>query len=135
MANEEGKTGRSGWETAVSRTMPYPGSRVWEFLVGDGVEIWLGPGVELPRERGAGYETEHGTTGEIRSYADDRLRLTWRPTDWDHDSLLELEVADLGKRSTLKIRQEQLADVAEKAEQRAYWKQVVERVEAALAER
>ncbi|OAP28167.1 MULTISPECIES: cytochrome P450 [Amycolatopsis] len=52
------------------------------------MEIWPGPGVELPRERGAGYETEHGT---------------WRPTDWDHDSSLELEVADLGKRSTRKI--------------------------------
>jgi len=135
MANEAGKTGRSGWDTAVSRTLPYPGSRVWDFLVGDGLEIWLGPGAALPREAGAGYETVHGTSGEVRGFGDARVSLTWRPKDWDHDSVVRVEVADLGKRSTLKISQEQLADVAEKAEQRAYWKHVVERVEAALAER
>ncbi|WP_020657661.1 SRPBCC domain-containing protein [Amycolatopsis benzoatilytica] len=135
MANEAGKTARSGWETAVSRTMPYPGSRVWDFLVGDGLEIWLGPGAELPRERGAGYETAHGTAGEIRSFDAAHVSLTWQPKDWDHDSVVQVEVADLGKRSTLRIRQDQLADVAEKAEQRAYWEHVVERVEAALAER
>ncbi|WP_033295575.1 SRPBCC family protein [Amycolatopsis jejuensis] len=136
MANEVGKTAQSGWEIGVSRTLPYPGGRVWEFVTGEGLEIWLGPGVELPRERGAGYETESGTTGEVRSFHEGtRVRLTWRPKDWDHDSTLQITVVDQGKRSTLKIHQEWLADAAERAEQRAYWKQVVERIEAALAER
>ncbi|GAA3578915.1 SRPBCC domain-containing protein [Amycolatopsis ultiminotia] len=137
MADEAGKTARSGWEIGVSRTLPYPGSRLWEFLLGrEGLEIWLGPGVELPRQRGAGYETANGTSGQIRSFHEgSRVRLTWRPKDWDHDSTVQLTVVDLGKRATVKIHQEWLADAAERTEARAYWQDVIERVEAALAER
>ncbi|HEY2063099.1 SRPBCC domain-containing protein [Amycolatopsis sp. NBC_01480] len=137
MSEEVGKTAQSGWEIGVSRTLPYSGARLWEFLLGrEGVEVWLGAGVELPRGRGEGYETANGITGEIRSFHEGtRVRLTWRPKDWDHDSTLQLTVVDQGRRSTLKFHQEWLADAAERAEQRAYWKDVTERVAAALAER
>lgn len=131
-----GKTAGAGWEIGVSRTLPYPSARVWDFLVGDGVAIWLGPGTALPTGHGEEYETANGTTGEIRGYAEgDRIRLTWRPKDWDHDSTLQVRLSGSGDRCTLRFHQEWLSGATEREEQRAYWQQVTDRVVAALAER
>ncbi len=137
MTSSTGKTADVGWNIGVSRTLPYPAGKVWDFLVSrEGVGIWLGPGVELPREPGAEYETANGTVGEIRSFADgDRVRLTWRPSDWDHDSTVQVRLSGSGTRTTLRFHQEWLADAEEREEQRAYWQDVTERVVAALAER
>ncbi|MFF0148110.1 hypothetical protein ATK36_1521 [Amycolatopsis sulphurea] len=129
MVGEVGKTAHNGWETGVSRTLPYSGNRLWEFLTGrEGPPIWLGPGAALA----AGYETANGTTGRIRSFHEgSRVRLTW----WDHDSTLQLTVVAQGERATVKIHQDRLADVAERTAPRAYWTDVIDRVEAASAER
>ncbi len=131
------KTAGSGWQVGVSQTLPYAGSQVWDFLVGrDGVEIWLGPGAELSTDLGSTYETANGTTGEIRGFsAGDRLRLTWRPKDWDHDSTLQITVDGTDQKSTLRFHQEWLTGADEREEQRAYWTDVTERMVAALAER
>ncbi|MEV6907132.1 hypothetical protein [Amycolatopsis sp. NPDC051071] len=49
------KAAGSGWQVGVSQTVPVGGARVWDFLAGrEGVEIWLGPGAELPRWPNAG---------------------------------------------------------------------------------
>jgi len=132
-----GKTAETGWQIGVSETLPYPAEQVWDFLVSrEGTEIWLGPGADLPREKGKGYETENGTTGEIRSFADgDRVRLTWRPKDWDHDSTVQVRLSGGGAKTTLRFHQEWLSGPEEREEQRTYWKEVLERVVAALAER
>jgi uncharacterized protein YndB with AHSA1/START domain len=137
MTSSVGKTAGVGWNIGVSRTLPYPAEVVWDFLVSrEGVAIWLGPGVELPRETGAEYETANGTVGEIRGFADgDRVRLTWRPSDWDHDSTVQVRLSGAGAKTTLRFHQEWLAGAEERAEQRAYWQDVTERVVAALAER
>jgi uncharacterized protein YndB with AHSA1/START domain len=131
------KTAGSGWQVGVSQTVPFASAQVWDFLVGrDGVEIWLGPGAELAGELGTAYETANGTTGEIRNYTEgDRLRLTWRPKDWDHDSTLQISVSGTDQKCTFRFHQEWLAGAEEREEQRAYWTEVTERVVAALAER
>jgi activator of HSP90 ATPase len=135
--SEVGKTADSGWQLGVSETVPYPATDLWEFLLGrEGIEIWLGPGVELPKERGAAYETANGTAGHVRSFRElDKVRLTWRPKDWDHDSTLQLTVSGAGAKSTLRFQQELLADAEERELQRSYWEDVTERLVAALAER
>lgn len=117
--------------------MPYSPESVWDFLVSrDGVAIWLGPGAELPRETGAEYETANGTVGEIRSFVEgDRVRLTWRPRDWDHGSTVQVRLSGTGTKTTLRFHQEWLSDAEEREQQRAYWQDVTERVVAALAER
>lgn len=137
MTSSVGKTADVGWNIGVSRTLPYPAETVWDFLVSrEGVAIWLGPGVELPREKGAEYETANGTVGEIRGYAEgDRVRLTWRPSDWDHDSTVQVRLSGSGGKTTLRFHQEWLSGAEEREEQRAYWQDVTERVVAALAER
>jgi uncharacterized protein YndB with AHSA1/START domain len=137
MTSSVGKTADVGWHIGVSRTLPYPGAEVWDFLVSrEGVAIWLGPGVELPREPGQEYETENGTVGEIRGFeAGDRVRLTWRPQDWDHDSTVQVRLSGSGAKTTLRFHQEWLSGAEEREEQRAYWQDVTDRVVAALAER
>jgi uncharacterized protein YndB with AHSA1/START domain len=137
MTPSVGKTAGAGWNVGVSRTLSHPGAEVWNFLVSrDGVAIWLGPGVELPREPGAAYTTADGTTGEIRSYVEgDRVRLTWRPRGWDHDSTVQVRLSGSGAKTTLRFHQEWLSGAEERAHQRAYWQDVTERVVAALAAR
>ncbi len=137
MSSEVGKTADVGWNIGVSRTLPYPAAQVWDLLVGrEGVEIWLGPGVDLPREAGEAYETANGITGEVRSYVEaDRVRLTWQPQDWDHSSTVQVRLSPAGAKTTLRFHQEWLSDAEEREEQRTYWEDVTERVVAALEER
>lgn len=137
MAKEVGKTADAGWQIGVSRVLPYPLTDVWAFLSSrDGTDIWLGPGAVLPKERGAGYETESGTTGEVRSFHSlDRVRLTWRPKDWDHDSTVQIALRTTGAKTTVVFHQERLASAQERDEQREYWTDVAERVSKAMAER
>ncbi|MFB8028482.1 SRPBCC domain-containing protein [Streptomyces sp. NPDC056465] len=125
-----GLTQDAGWEIGVSRTLPLPVDALWEFVAGEeGVALWLGPGAELPTEKGAAYRTADGVEGEIRSYRPgDRVRLTHGPTT------VQVAVAPGGSagRSVLRFHQEHLASAEEREERRAHWQGVMDRVEAAL---
>jgi activator of HSP90 ATPase len=149
--SEVGRTADAGWQIGVSKAVAYPVAEVWEFLVSrEGVEIWLGPCPELPREKGATYETANGTAGKIRSFREqDRVRLTWRPKDWEHDSTLQVAVSGTASKTTLHFHQEWLnshqewlnshqewlSGAEERELQRTYWKDVAERLVTALDER
>ncbi|NIH79287.1 SRPBCC family protein [Amycolatopsis viridis] len=132
MTNEVGRTAGAGWQIGVSRTLPHPASAVWAFLTSaEGAAIWLGTAVpERPGER---YETASGTAGEVRSFRElDRIRLTWRPRDWDHESTVQVTVSGSGDRSVLRFHQEWLANAEERARQREHWTGVIDRVADAL---
>ena len=96
--------------------------------------MWLGHGVEVLDEPGREYRTADGTAGEVRSFRPlDRVRLTWRPEGWDHDSTVQVAVVPAGPdRTMLRFHQERLADAAERARQRAHWRAVLASVEKAL---
>jgi uncharacterized protein YndB with AHSA1/START domain len=130
-----GHTRDAGWQIGVSRTIDRPADEVWDFLTSPaGVAIWLGEGVTVVPERGAAYETAAGVRGETRSFRDlDRVRLTWQPPDWDHDTTLQLTVTSAGTgRARLTVHQERLADAAERELQRRHWKAVVTALATAL---
>lgn len=129
-----GKTKDAGWEIGVSRTLPVPVDEVWRVLTGDeGLAVWLGAGAVLEPSKGARYETDDGTVGEVRSFHPlDRVRLTWQPVEWDHDSTVQVAVRGDGGRTTLRFHQERLADADERERQRAHWQAVMERVAALL---
>jgi uncharacterized protein YndB with AHSA1/START domain len=121
----------------VSKTIARPVDEVWDFITSPaGVAIWLGEGVSVPSEKGAGYETATGVHGETRSFRElDRIRLTWRPRDWSHDTTLQLAVQSAGAdRARLVIHQERLADASERERQRRHWQGVINTLAAALAE-
>jgi uncharacterized protein YndB with AHSA1/START domain len=124
-----GLTRDVGWEIGVSRTVRIPVEEVWDFVTSaEGSAMWLGAGVHRLDEPGRAYETAAGTSGEIRSFRPlDRLRLTWRPADWAHDSTVQVTVSSVGPgRTMLRFHQERLADAAEREQQRAHWRSVLD---------
>jgi len=129
-----GLTKDSGWEIGVSRTVPHPLDEVWRLLTSDrGVAIWLGAGARLEPLRGAHYVTADGTEGEVRGYRDrDRIRVTWRPPGWSHDSTLQVALSDARSGTTVSFHQERLADAEERERQRARWRSVLGDLERAL---
>ncbi|HEX6360360.1 SRPBCC domain-containing protein [Actinophytocola sp.] len=86
-------------------------------------------------EPGAGYETTSGVRGETRSFRErDRVRLTWQPRGWTHDTTLQLTVTPAGEgRTRLGVHQERLADANEREQQRQHWQGVVTALVEALA--
>lgn len=126
--SEVGRTRDAGWQIGVSKTIDRSVEEVWAFITSPaGVAIWLGEGVTVLPERGEGYETSAGIRGETRSFRElDRVRLTWQPPDWKHDTTLQLAVSSAGEgRARLGVHQERLADSAEREQQRRHWQGVV----------
>jgi uncharacterized protein YndB with AHSA1/START domain len=132
-----GLTRDVGWEIGVSRTVAFPVEEVWDFLTSpEGSAVWLGAGVQRLDEP-RGYETSAGTSGEIRSFRPlDRIRLTWQPPDWAHDSTVQVTVTSAGAgRTMVRFHQERLADANEREQQRAHWRTVLDAVVTALENR
>ncbi len=130
-----GLTRDTAFEIGVSRTTDIALAQVWAAIVDDdGVRTWLGDGVHLPADRGTPYTTAAGTTGEIRSFHhNDRIRLTWRPADWDHESTVQVTVSERGGGTVVRFHQERLADAAERERQRAHWREVMNELVEKLA--
>jgi uncharacterized protein YndB with AHSA1/START domain len=133
--SEVGRTRGAGWQIGVSKTIDRPVETVWDFITSpEGVAIWLGEGVTVLSEPGAGYETSTGVRGETRSFRQrDRVRLTWQPPDWKHDTTLQLTVSPVGQgRARLVVHQERLADATEREQQRRHWQAVINAIAEAL---
>ena len=132
-----GKTKGAGWQIGVSRTVPHPASAVWQTLVSpEGIAAWLGDGVRFSGEVGEPYSTVEGTVGEVRSYRPlNRIRLTWQPKHWGHDSTVQIALDDKGDRTRIGFHQERLADTDERAGQRAHWISVADSIERLLESR
>ena len=133
-----GLTRDAGWEIGVSRTVPIPLAEVWDFLTSaEGAAVWLGVGVQRLDEPGDAYQTAAGTSGQIRSFRPlDRLRLTWQPPDWAHDSTVQVTVSSAGAgRTIVRFHQDRLADADEREQQRAHWRGVLDALVAELENR
>lgn len=86
-------------------------------------------------QKGQQYETTDGTTGEARSFRrEDRIRLTWQPPDWEHDSTVQVAVTPSGyDKTVIRFHQERLVDARERDQQRTHWRAVMSSVVTALA--
>lgn len=131
-----GHTKDAGWQIGVSKTVDHPIEHVWDFLTSTaGTRIWLGHGVTRLDETRRAYETADGTAGETRSFRrEDRIRLTWRPPNWDHDSTVQVAVVPSGRAKTvIRFHQERLINAHEREQQRTHWRAVMASVVEALA--
>lgn len=130
-ARPVGRTADAGWEIGVSRTVPLPLEEAWALVVSpEGLAAWLGAGATLAEEPGTPYLTADGTTGEVRSYRSlDRVRVTWRPPTWDHDTTVQIALSAKGPdRTVIGFHQERMADAGERERQRAHWSAVMDRL-------
>lgn len=104
---------------------------VWEFLLGEGLPVWLGEIDALPVEKGETFATRDGVRGTIRSYHDGyRVRLGWQPDDWPHDTTLQLTVKESATGTTIGIHHEKLADREERKMMLGHWKNVASAISA-----
>ncbi|CAN5921063.1 SRPBCC domain-containing protein [soil metagenome] len=130
-----GRTQDAGWQIGVSRTLRATPEQVWDLLTSSqGLAVWLGPGAQVSTERGSPWQANDGTRGEVRSHhAGDRIRLTYQPPGWDHDTTVQVALVPASDgRTGLRFHQERLADAEERVRQRNHWRGVMDRIEAAL---
>ncbi|WP_411699038.1 SRPBCC domain-containing protein [Conyzicola sp.] len=128
MNDTTGLTKDAGWELGVRRTVAAPLDEVWEYFVVDGLPTWLG-NTTLGLHKGDTYRTAEGVSGEIRSRTDQlRLRLTWQPDDWDHDTTLQVTLMQAATGTTIGFHQDRLASAEERARMLEHWTAVLERV-------
>lgn len=134
MSDTTGLTKDAGWELGVRTTVAAPVPAVWEFLLGEGLPVWLGEIDALPVEKGEAFTTKDGVSGTIRSYHDGyRVRLSWQPDDWPHDTTLQLTVKESATGTTIGIHHEKLADREERKMMLGHWKNVAAAISARFA--
>jgi hypothetical protein len=125
MTDTTGLTKDAGWELGVRQTVPAPLPEVWAFLLGEGLPVWLGDIDALPTEKGAAYETKDGVRGTIRGFTDAyRVRLSWQPADWPHDTILQVTEKEAAGGTTVGFHHEKLADRDERKMMLGHWKNV-----------
>lgn len=128
MASKNYKTGQNrgdSFDVGVRQSVELPKAKAWQFLVGDGLPLWLGE-TELPHEQNEAYETADGVRGIVHRYAgDERVKLTWRPADWPHNSTLTLTVKETDGKTTVAINHDGLADREERFMMLGHWKNVL----------
>ncbi|MEM8925898.1 MAG: SRPBCC domain-containing protein [Actinomycetota bacterium] len=84
-------------------------------------------------DKGRPYETDDGTSGEIRSLRPfDRVRLTWQPVDRADHATVQVAVVPSKAGCSLRFHTERLYDGDERERMRTHWRQVVDRIEADL---
>jgi uncharacterized protein YndB with AHSA1/START domain len=115
----------AGWEVGVRETIDVPLPVVWQYLVSAGIPVWLGKG-EFRGVKGFKYAMADGVRGEVQAYAEgSKIRLSWRPDDWPHDTVLILSVKAVEAGTTIAIRHQELADRDERRMMLGHWKNVV----------
>lgn len=125
MSASTGSTKDAGWQLGVRTTVPAPLDVVWHYLMGAGLPVWLGDIAELPTEKGHKFATADGVRGVVRSRADGtRIRLSWQPDDWPHNTTLQLTVKEAATGTTIGIHHEMLADREERKLMLGHWKNV-----------
>jgi len=130
-----GQTKDAGWEVGVRHTVAAPIGEVWTFLLGAGLPLWLGT-TTLTLEKGAAFQTDDDVSGTILSYTDGlRIRLSWQPGEWNHDSTLQLTVKEAAAGTTIAFHQERLTGREERKIMLGHWKDVVQELDDALAAR
>ena len=127
-----GQANDAGWELNVRQTVGAPLPAVWAFLLGEGLPLWLGE-TTLSIEKGSNYQTADGVRGAIQSYTEQhRIRLTWWPDDWPHDTTLQVTVKEAAAGTTIGFHHKRLADRDERRMMLGHWKNVVASLAAAI---
>lgn len=114
-----------GWQLGVRRTVAADAATVWEYLLGEGLSVWLGE--TALGEKGGWYETADGVRGQIRSRTEKvRIRLTWQLPEWSHDSTLQVSLMPAATGTAVGFHQERLATPKEREELLAHWRKVAD---------
>jgi len=114
-------------QVSVSRTVAVPVEEVWEYLIGPGLDVWLGDTVL--GNKGESYETADGVRGVVRSFhALETIRVSWQRPDDPHESSVQVALVPGAQGTTITFTHERLADAAQQQRLQAHWADVAARV-------
>ena len=133
MKREVGQTKDTGFQFGIRRTFPVSQEVAWDFLFsGRGIEIWLGI-LEEDLEVKKQFCTTNGISGFVRVLTPySHIRLNWKKSNWDNLSTLQIRVLDAHHNTTISIHQEKLLNALQRLEMKAYWNEVMKKLEIAL---
>ncbi|HYH57580.1 MAG TPA: SRPBCC domain-containing protein [Anseongella sp.] len=125
-----GQTSDGKFQLGVSKTVYLDNDRLWELLSSErGMETWLGRIREGKGAPEGTYRTQDGVSGEITVLKPgSHFRMTWRPANWDHSSVLQVRTVPKKDRSVLTFHHEGLASLREREEMKAYWTERMNRL-------
>ncbi|UJF35442.1 SRPBCC family protein [Paenibacillus hexagrammi] len=133
-----GLTASAGYQIGVRRTIAMPQHQVWELLISpQGLKLWLGDVKRIGLHPGDRFETNEGTTGEMRVAKEpEQLRLTWQPSGWEKASTLQIRVlAGKAERTTVSFHQEKLDSAVTREAMKLRWEEVLLRLSEIASER
>jgi len=132
-----GLTQDAGWQIGVQRTVRVPLDEVWRYLTSPaGLDQWVGEGAQLGDAQGTLYQARDGTRGELRSRRHhDRIRITWQPDTWDHDSTVQVAVRTTPTGTALRFHHERLVSAEERVLMRRRWEEVALTIKDELEQR
>jgi uncharacterized protein YndB with AHSA1/START domain len=117
----------SAEQVSVSRTVAAPVEEVWDYLIGRGLDVWLGDTVL--GNKGESYETADGVRGVVRSFhALETVRVTWQRPDDDHESSVQVSLAPAEPGTTVTFSHDRLPDPDDQERLQTHWADVAGRV-------
>ena len=113
--------------------MKVPFRVAWDFMFSEkGIDIWLGKG-SGNLETGMDYSTSDGVQGKIRVFTpDSHIRMTWKPHDWDNDSVLQVRVIRSEDKTIISFHQEKLTSPEQREQMKYHWKEILEQIESKI---
>ncbi len=123
-----GQTADTGFQIGAQKTFPILPKQAWELITkSKGRNIWLGKISRMSFKKGYNYETENGTSGEIRSINTEKLiRLTWKPHNWQKSSTVQIRIIPSGKNTSIRIHQEKLPNAEMRKQMKKHWQEVLQ---------
>jgi uncharacterized protein YndB with AHSA1/START domain len=131
-----GKTKDAGVQIGVRRTFAVAKERAWHFLTSpQGLALWIGEGADFKLRVGHEYESKEGVSGKIAVVVPyQKLRMTWKRSEWDSPSRLQLYVlATNSGKTTVAIHQEMLEDVYMRDVMKRHWEEVLGRLSSSFS--
>ncbi|WOK08256.1 SRPBCC domain-containing protein [Imperialibacter roseus] len=124
-----GQTKDAGFQIGVRKTFAVDRDTLWAFVLSKkGVRLWFGDvAAELPYHEP--FRSDEGMEGLITTLQEgSHLRMKWKKPDWEHFSMLQIRVIPAADKATLSFHQDHLTDENQRAEMKANWTSIMEKV-------
>lgn len=128
-----GLTKDAGWQFGIRRTFPVTAANAWDFLLSEGLEIWLGKVKHMVWEPGYPFTTLSGTEGVIRVFKPgSHMRMSWKKKGWDNYTMLQPRVVKGVGKCVISFHHDKLYDAKQRVAMKAHWEKVMDQIEQKL---